>query len=264
MLINHPDVELRWVNSNSNAGNKCATCIKVLWGKPTSSLLLKHLSTTSTCCSAALLMEKAANYRFAFDSRRLRIIDLSTDFRNNDGSHDFVYGLPELNRRTIVNGARHIANPGCFATCIQLALLPLAKNLLLNSVINVTAITGSTGAGVKPSPTSHYSWRNDNVSIYKPFKHQHLAEIKQSLTQLQHSFKSDINFIPMRGCFSRGILASVYLDCPIDLDVLRELYDSYYDDHNFTFVIDRMPDLKDVVNTNKCLLHLVKEDGNCS
>ena len=191
----------------------------------------------------------------------LRIIDLSTDYRQQDGSHDFVYGLPELNRKRIVNGARHIANPGCFATCIQLALLPLAKNLLLNSDIHVHAITGSTGAGVKPGATSHFSWRNDNVSIYKPFRHQHLDEIGQSLSQLQSSFSSKLNFIPVRGCFSRGIFATVYLDCPLELPMVRTLYEEYYDDHNFTFVTDKMPDLKDVVNTNKCLLHLIKEDG---
>lgn len=262
LLINHPDVELRWVNSSSNAGNKVSDVHQGLVGetdlKFTTQTPLDDIDVLFCCTPHGESRKFIDSHSIPED---LRIIDLSADFRNNDGTHDFVYGLPELNRRTIVNGARHIANPGCFATCIQLALLPLAKNLLLNSAINVTAITGSTGAGVKPSPTSHYSWRNDNVSVYKPFKHQHLAEIKQSLTQLQHSFKADINFIPMRGCFSRGILASVYLDCPIDLDVLKELYSSYYNDHNFTFVIDRMPDLKDVVNTNKCLLHLVKEDG---
>jgi len=192
----------------------------------------------------------------------LRIIDLSTDYRHQDGTHDFVYGLPELNRRKIVKeGAKHIANPGCFATCIQLALLPLAKNLLLNSDVHVNAITGSTGAGVKPGPTSHYSWRNDNVSIYKPFKHQHLDEICQSLSQLQNSFKSSIDFIPARGCFSRGIFATAYLDCPVELEEIRKIYDEFYEDHSFTFVVDKMPDLKDVVNTNKCLIHLIKEDG---
>ncbi len=262
LLVNHPDVELRWVNSNSNAGNKVSDIHQGIVGetdlKFTTQTPLDDIDVLFCCTPHGESRKFIESHSMPED---LRIIDLSADFRNNDGTHDFVYGLPELNRRVIVNGARHIANPGCFATCIQLALLPLAKNLLLNSVINVTAITGSTGAGVKPSPTSHYSWRNDNVSVYKPFKHQHLAEIKQSLTQLQNSFKADINFIPMRGCFSRGILASVYLDCPIDIDVLKELYDSYYDDHNFTFVIDRMPDLKDVVNTNKCLLYLVKEGG---
>lgn len=190
----------------------------------------------------------------------LKIIDLSTDYREEDESHDFIYGLPELNRKRIIR-AKHIANPGCFATAIQLALLPLAKNLMLNSSIHVNAITGSTGAGVKPSATSHFSWRNDNISIYKPFKHQHLAEIRQSLSQLQSSFKADINFIPVRGCFSRGIFATIYLECPVELEEIKKLYRTYYDDHNFTFVSDKMPDLKDVVNTNKCILHLSKE-GN--
>ena len=186
---------------------------------------------------------------------------LSTDYRHQDGTHDFVYGLPELNRKAIVRGAKHIANTGRFATAIQLALLPLAKNLLLNKDVHVFAITGSTGAGVKPAPTSHFSWRNDNISIYKPFRHQHLDEIRQSLSQLQNSFASEIDFIPVRGCFSRGIFATLYLDCPVELSEIRRLYDDYYSDHNFTFVTDKMPDLKDVVNTNKCLLHLEKE-GN--
>lgn len=140
-------------------------------------------------------------------------------------------------------------------------MLPLAKNLLLNSDIHVTAITGSTGAGVKPSPTSHYSWRNDNVSVYKPFRHQHLAEIGQTLRSLQASFGSDINFIPVRGAFSRGIFAVMYMDTPVGLDEIRHLYDEYYSDHSFTFVVDKAPDLKDVVNTNKCLVHLDRIDG---
>ena len=190
----------------------------------------------------------------------LRIIDLSQDFRIADDTHDFIYGLPELNRKYIIRG-KHVANPGCFATAIQLALLPLARNLLLNSDIHVNAITGSTGAGVKPSATSHYSWRNDNVSIYKPFTHQHLAEIYQTLHGMQASFNSKVNFIPVRGCFSRGIFATLYMDCPVELSEIKKLYNEYYDDHNFTFVSDRMPDLKDVVNTNKCLLYLTKEDG---
>lgn len=261
LLINHPDVELQWVCSSSNAGNGIGSVHQGLEGE----IDMKFIANAPLDCIDVLFCcTPHGESRKFIESHDipadLRIIDLSTDFRHIDGTHDFVYGLPELNRRIIVNEpTRHVANPGCFATCIQLALLPLAKNLLLNSDIHVTAITGSTGAGVKPSATSHYSWRNDNVSVYKPFKHQHLDEIRQSLEQLQRSFSADINFIPMRGCFSRGIMASVYLDCPVGLDVIRELYDKYYDDHNFTFVIDRMPDLKDVVNTNKCLLHLIKE-----
>ena len=190
----------------------------------------------------------------------VKIIDLSMDYRIESDEHDFVYGLPELNRRRICN-SRHIANPGCFATCIQLAVLPLAKHLMLNTELHVNAITGSTGAGVKPSSTSHFSWRNDNISIYKPFTHQHLAEIGQSLRQLQNSFESNINFIPVRGNFSRGIFATTYIDCKIGLDEIRRIYEEYYNDHSFTFITDKNPDLKQVVNTNKCLLYLQKYDN---
>ena len=262
LLINHPDVEIKWVNSSSNAGNRVDAVHQGLIGEPD----LEFIADTPFddvdvmfCCTPHGETRKFMESHIV--PEELRIIDLSTDYRHQDDSHDFVYGLPELNRKRIVNGTKHIANPGCFATCIQLALLPLAKNLLLNSDIHVHAITGSTGAGVKPGATSHFSWRNDNVSIYKPFKHQHLDEIRQSLSQLQSSFSSKLNFIPVRGCFSRGIFATVYIDCPIELKMVRKLYDEYYADHNFTFVTDKMPDLKDVVNTNKCLLHLIKEDG---
>lgn len=191
--------------------------------------------------------------------QHVKIIDLSMDYRIESPEHDFVYGLPELNRRRIVK-AEHIANPGCFATAIQLAVLPLAKHLMLNSELHVNAITGSTGAGVKPSATSHFSWRNDNISIYKPFTHQHLAEIEQSLTQLQTSFNSTVNFIPVRGNFSRGIYATTYINCKIELDEIKRIYHEYYDDHSFTFIVDKNPDLKQVVNTNKCLLHVTKHN----
>ena len=262
LLLNHPDVSISWIHSTSNAGNLVADIHQGLYGESE----LRFTSETKWdeidvlfCCTP-----HGETRRFMESNtvpEELKIIDLSTDYRIEDGSHDFIYGLPELNRKRVVRGGKHVANPGCFATAIQLALLPLAKNLLLNSDVHVTAITGSTGAGVKPSATSHYSWRNDNISIYKPFRHQHLAEIKQSLKQLQNSFNSEIEFIPVRGCFSRGIFVSAYLDCPVVLDEIRRLYDEYYSDHNFTFVIDRMPDLKDVVNTNKCLLYLEKIDG---
>ena len=139
-----------------------------------------------------------------------------------------------------------------------MGILPLAKHHLLNADVHVHAITGSTGAGVKPSPTSHFSWRNDNISIYKPFTHQHLAEIKQSFRQLQPDFQAEVNFIPVRGNFSRGIFATLYLDCPVELEEVRRLYEEYYDDHHFTFVTDKPLDLKQVVNTNKCLINLQK------
>ena len=262
LLINHPDVQLMWVNSSSNAGNPVASVHQGLIGETdlvfTDQTPFDEINVLFFCTPHGQTRTFLESHSVPDD---LRIIDLSTDYRHQDGTHDFVYGLPELNRKAIVRGAKHIANPGCFATAIQLALLPLAKNLLLNKDVHVFAITGSTGAGVKPAPTSHFSWRNDNISIYKPFRHQHLDEIRQSLSQLQKSFASEIDFIPVRGCFSRGIFATLYLDCPVELSEIRRLYDDYYSDHNFTFVTDKMPDLKDVVNTNKCLLHLEKE-GN--
>lgn len=260
LLLNHPDVELVWVNSTSNAGNAVSSVHQGLVGETdlhfTSETDFEAIDVVFFCTPHGESRKFMESHDIPED---LKIVDLSQDYRIA-GDHDFVYGLPEVNRKHLNRGKR-VANPGCFATAIQLALLPLAKNLLLNSDIHVTAITGSTGAGVKPSASSHFSWRNDNVSIYKPFKHQHLAEIRQTLSTLQHSFNSDINFIPVRGCFSRGIYATVYMDCPVELDEIKKLYEEYYADHNFTFIVDRIPDLKDVVNTNKCLLYLTKENG---
>ncbi|MDR0836287.1 MAG: N-acetyl-gamma-glutamyl-phosphate reductase [Tannerella sp.] len=261
LLINHPDVEIVFVNSSSNAGNKITSVHSGLYGETemlfTSELPLNEIDILFFCTSHG-------DTRKFFETNaipeHLKIIDLSQDFRIKTDEHEFIYGLPELNRRAICK-SRFVANPGCFATCIQLALLPLAKHLILNKEIHINAITGSTGAGVKPSGSSHFSWRNNNISIYKPFEHQHLAEIRQSLVQLQNSFNADIAFIPMRGDFARGIFATSYLDCKIELDEIRKLYEEYYDDHSFTFVIDENPDLKQVVNTNKCLIHLEKH-GN--
>ncbi len=263
LLLNHPDVELKWVHSTSNVGNPVSGVHQGLVGE---TALYFTNETPLDAVDVIFLCTPHGESRKFLELHKdnipddLRIIDLSQDFRIADDTHDFIYGLPELNRKYIIRG-KHVANPGCFATAIQLALLPLARNLLLNSDIHVNAITGSTGAGVKPSATSHYSWRNDNVSIYKPFTHQHLAEIYQTLHGMQASFNSKVNFIPVRGCFSRGIFATLYMDCPVELSEIKKLYNEYYDDHNFTFVSDRMPDLKDVVNTNKCLLYLTKEDG---
>lgn len=262
ILLNHPDVGIAWINSSSNAGNRVDSVHQGLIGEADD---LKFISDTPLenvdvlfFCTPHGETRKWMEENSSRIPEDLRIVDLSADYRIEDGTHEFVYGLPELNRKRIVRGAKYVANPGCFATAIQLALLPLAKNLLLNKEIHVTGITGSTGAGVKPGATTHFSWRNDNVSVYKPFTHQHLAEIKQSLTTLQQSFNSDINFIPLRGGFSRGILATVYLDCQLKLDDIVKLYEDYYDDHNFTFVTAKTPDLKDVVNTNKCILHIDK------
>lgn len=258
LLINHPDVEIVFVNSSSNAGNLITDVHEGLYGETymrfTGELPLDSIDCLFFCTAHGDTKKFMESHTVP---DHVKIIDLSMDYRIESEDHDFVYGLPELNRRRICT-AKHIANPGCFATCIQLGILPLAKHLMLNGDLHVNAITGSTGAGVKPSATSHFSWRNDNISIYKPFTHQHLAEIKQSLKQLQNSFNSEINFIPVRGNFSRGIFATTYLDCKVDLDEIKRIYQSYYEDHSFTFVVDKNPDLKQVVNTNKCLIYLQK------
>lgn len=261
LLINHPDAEIVFIHSNSNAGNKITSVHTGLYGETdlsfTQNMSLNEIDLLFFCTAHGDTKKFLEAHPIP---EHLKIIDLSTDYRIIDPGHDFIYGLPELNRRAICK-SKYVANPGCFATCIQLAVLPLAKHLMLNNELHINAITGSTGAGVKPSETSHFSWRNDNVSVYKPFTHQHLHEIQQSLTQLQQSFQSEIHFLPVRGNFSRGIFTTVYTRCSVELDEIRKIYDAYYDDHSFTFVIDKAPDLKQVVNTNKCLLHLQKH-GN--
>jgi N-acetyl-gamma-glutamyl-phosphate reductase len=258
LLINHPDVEIVFIHSNSNAGNKITDVHTGLFGETnllfTDEIALDDIDLLYFCTAHG-------DTRKFLDSRSipdtLRIIDLSMDYRIADEANQFIYGLPELNREEI-HSAQHIANPGCFATCIQLALLPLAAHAMLNHAIHVHAITGSTGAGVKLAETSHFSWRNDNVSVYKPFTHQHLNEIKQSLTQLQPDMYGEIMFIPVRGNFSRGIFATLYTECYENQEDIVQLYQAYYKNHPFTFVMDKRPDLKQAVNTNKCLLHLQK------
>ena len=258
LLINHPDADIVFVNSTSNAGNKVIDVHSGLYGETdlvfTSELHLDSIDLLFFCTAHGDSRKFMESHTIP---ENVKIIDLSTDYRAESDDHEFVYGLPELNRRRICQ-AKYIANPGCFATAIQLGILPLAKHLMLNGEIHVNAITGSTGAGVKPTSTSHFSWRNDNISIYKPFTHQHLAEITQSLKQLQKSFASDINFLPVRGNFSRGIFTSIYMETKVSLEEIKRLYEEYYDDHSFTFITDKNPDLKQVVNTNKCLIYLQK------
>ena len=191
-------------------------------------------------------------------SKSTKVIDLSADYRLKKNGNEFVYGLPELNRE-IIKDSTQIANPGCFATCIQLSLLPLADQNELNEDIHCTAITGSTGAGRLPSSTTHFSWRSNNASIYKAFTHQHLDEIKQSLHQLQSGFTSELHFIPMRGAFTRGILAASYLRTTMSLREAVDIYRQYYKHHPFVEVIDYALDVKMVVNTNRALLSIQKE-----
>jgi N-acetyl-gamma-glutamyl-phosphate reductase len=261
ILINHPNVEIVFVNSSSNAGNHIANVHSGLIGE-TDLVFTSELPFGSV--DALFLCSAHGDSKKFMDQNNvpasIKIIDLSTDYRQKRDDHDFVYGLPELNREEI-RQATHIANPGCFATAIQVALLPLASAGLLTDEVHVNAITGSTGAGVKPSDTSHFSWRNNNISIYKAFDHQHLGEIGQSLRQLQAGFDKAVNFIPVRGNFARGIYATSYITCAISLAEAKELYKNFYKDAAFTFVVDKNPDMKQVVNTNKAIVYLEKHDG---
>lgn len=261
ILLNHPQVELVFVNSTSNAGNKLTDVHGGLLGETdmyfTDQLPYDKIDVLFFCTAHGDTKKflEANNI-----PEHLKIIDLSTDYRHKSAENKFVYGLPELNKEEIKK-ANYIANPGCFATAIQLGLLPLAKAGFLTTEIHVNAITGSTGAGVKPSATSHFSWRENNVSVYKAFEHQHLKEIRESLVQLQNGFEEEINFIPVRGNFTRGIFVSTYLNYEGSLEDAEKLYHDFYKDSPFTIVTDKNPDLKQVVNTNKCILHLEKH-GN--
>ncbi|WP_277638665.1 N-acetyl-gamma-glutamyl-phosphate reductase [Bacteroides graminisolvens] len=258
LLVNHPEAEIVFVNSSSNAGNRITDVHGGLYGECdlvfTDELPLDKIDVLFFCTAHGDTRKFMESHNIP---ESLKIIDLSMDYRIASSEHNFLYGLPELNRRAICKASR-VANPGCFATCIELGLLPLAKHLMLNSDISVNAITGSTGAGVKPSSTSHFSWRNNNMSIYKAFDHQHIPEIKQSLTQLQNSFNAEIDFIPYRGDFPRGIFATLVVKTKVDLHEITRIYEEYYERDSFVHIVDKNIDLKQVVNTNKCLIHLEK------
>lgn len=256
LLINHPQVELKFVHSTSNAGNKIYDVHSGLFGE--TEILFSDNYNFSDIDVLFLCSAHGASKEFLESNsipEHIKIIDLAQDFR--DETNGFIYGLPEINRNKICN-ANKIANPGCFATAIQLALLPLAANGLLKKDVHVNAITGSTGAGVKPSVTTHFSWRNNNVSVYKAFEHQHLKEITQTLKQLQNGFSEAINFIPVRGDFARGILATSYTKSDLSIDDAKKLYEDFYKNAAFTFVANKNIDLKQVVNTNKCLVYIEK------
>lgn len=261
LLINHPDVCIQYIHSNSNAGQPITKVHSGLVGETnlvfSSEYQFESLDVLFLCVAHGDSKKFLEAHTLP---EALKIVDLSTDFRSKRPDHDFVYGLPELNW-TAIKQAKHIANPGCFATAIQLALLPLASKGLLTSDVHVNAITGSTGAGVKPSTTSHFSWRNDNISVYKPFAHQHLAEIGQSVRQLQPNFNKEIHFIPVRGNFARGIFVSTYTTFEGSIEEAKALFEDFYKDSAFTFMYDENPDMKQVVNTNKALIHLEKH-GN--
>ena len=278
ILVNHPHVEIAFVHSNSNAGNLISDVHTDLLGDTdlrfTDSLKASPTGLGLEAIDVLFLCVGHGDARKFLEanpiSDAIKIIDLSQDFRLKANTNKpsalsfepsaFIYGLPELNKEKIKT-ATNIANPGCFATCLQLALLPLAKAGLLNSEVHISATTGSTGAGQKPGATSHFSWRNNNLSVYKAFEHQHLNEIGESLLQLQPNFAEGLNFIPYRGAFPRGIIASIYTDCDLSLAEAEKLFQDFYADAPFTHVSKANIDLKQVVNTNKCLIHLEKH-GN--
>lgn len=258
ILINHPSVEIAFVLSSSNEGNLVSDVHTDLLGDTHlrfSGELLQDIDVLFLCVGHG----DAKKYLDAHPiDASIRIIDLSQDFRlKAHAGTQWIYGLPELNREAIEN-AQYIANPGCFATCIQLGLLPLAAAGLLKGQVHINATTGSTGAGQSLSPTSHFSWRNNNLSVYKAFDHQHLNEIGETLVQLDPDFDAALNFIPQRGDFARGILASMYTATDLSLEELKKLYEDYYAEHVFTHVSKKNIDLKQVVNTNKALVHVEK------
>lgn len=259
LLINHPYAKIAFVHSESNAGNLISDVHSGLTGETDMRFSDRFdLSSVDTLFLCQGHGQSSAFWAANEMPGHLKVIDLAQDFR--DESNGYVYGLPEINRERIAAATR-VANPGCFATAIQLALLPLAASGRLKGDVHVTAITGSTGAGVKPSATTHFSWRSDNISIYKAFSHQHLAEIRRTITHLQPDFADDINFVPMRGDFARGIFASVYTDCDLSQEEAEQLYRDFYTAAVFTHVSERPIDLKQVVNTNKALVH-VEKHGN--
>jgi len=261
ILLNHPQVNINFVHSKSQAGKPVYSTHSDLVGD--TDLLFTDIMPFDEVQAIFLCSGHNESKKFLAENtipESLIIIDLSTDFR--DQSNGFVYGLPEL-QRDLIKTATKIANPGCFATSIELALLPLANAGVLNDDIHVSAVTGSTGAGQSLSATTHFSWRNNNLSIYKAFTHQHLKEINQSIKTLQPSFGKSVNFIPYRGNFSRGIMANVYTKFAGTIEEAKALYKNYYASHPFTHLSEAAEiDLKQVVNTNKCIIHLEKHDDN--
>ena len=258
LLLNHPEAEIVFANSESNAGNLVADVHEGLYGDTdlrfTDEMPFNDVDVVFFCFghgkSEAFLKEHAI-------PQHVKIIDLAQDFRLAAPGNDYVYGLPEINKDKIAT-AQHVANPGCFATCIQLALLPAASMKIITENVSVNAITGSTGAGQKSSATTQFSWRNNNMSIYKAFTHQHVPEIRQSLTQVQGHLDADIDFIPYRGDFARGIFATAVVRTDKPIEEVIEGYKQFYANAAFTHYVDKAIDMKQVVNTNKALVHCDK------
>lgn len=264
LLLNHPNTAINFVYSTSSAGRFLSEIHQDLVGESDqkfSDQINPNIDVLFLCLGHGNSKAFLENHSF---SKQTKIIDLSHDFRLNTHSifqkKNFLYGLPELNKNEIIK-ANYIANPGCFATAIQLALLPLAAHHLIQNPVHINAVTGATGAGTKPSATTHFTWRDNNFSHYKAFEHQHLGEIKESLHTLQSDFSADLNFIPNRGNFSKGIFATLYLEINEDLEHIKGLYKAFYKNAAFTVISENEIHLKQVVNTNKCLIHLTKHNN---
>jgi N-acetyl-gamma-glutamyl-phosphate reductase len=264
ILMFHPNATLNFVYSTTNAGKPLSIAHHDLMGDIEMNFtdqVNPNVNVVFLCLGHGKSKAFLEQNQFSKDTK---IIDLGNDFRlTKDAEFDgkqFVYGLPELNKAAI-KSANYIANPGCFATAIQLALLPLAKNGLLNEDVHINATTGSTGAGVSPSETTHFSWRNNNMSHYKAFEHQHLGEINQSIQQLQAGYPNELLFVPNRGDFARGIFATLYTNIEESLEDIVAKYEAYYADQPFVTVTTTNINMKQVVQTNKCIISLMKK-GN--
>lgn len=258
LLLNHPDVQLMFITGRGNSGQQIHEVHRGLYGE--TDLVFSDEPELDKIDLLFLITSAEESRQFMETHEipeKLKIIDFSREYRLKAGDDEFIYGLPELNRRAICQ-SRFVANPGSFATCITLGLLPLAKNLMLNDDIYVHAIIGSTGTGHKASSQTTFSWRDNNVSIYKPFVHQHLPEIRESVEQLQSSFKAGLHFVPYRGNFTRGIFCTIMVKNKVAIEELTQLYVEYYAKDSFTHITPDNIDLKQVVNTNKCLIHLEK------
>ncbi len=257
ILLRHSEVNLNFIYSTSQAGKPVSTIHQDLLGETK----LQFSGEVNTEVDVVFLCLGHGNSRkFLTEnefSKKTKIIDLSTDYRMTADDHSFIYGLPELNKKAIMSADR-IANPGCFATAISLAILPLAARGVLEDEVHINAVTGATGAGTSLSETTHFTWRDNNYSAYKAFEHQHLGEIGQSIKFLQPTYSSALNFIPNRGNFSRGIHCTAYTRFHGSLEESKEIFREYYSNAEFTFVVAEELHLKQVVNTNKCLLRLQK------
>ena len=260
VLLNHPQVKIVFANSESNAGNLVSDVHEGLIGetdlKFTSEMPFDKVDVVFFCFGHGKSEQFLREHTIPAN---VKIIDLAQDFRIK-GDHDYIYGLPETHK-TAIETCQHLANPGCFATCIQLAMLPALKNKLIEGDIHVSGVTGSTGAGQKPGATTHFSWRTDNISLYKTFTHQHLLEINQTVQELYPGYQGRVLFIPQRGCFARGIFVTAVAKCNFPIEEVQRLYADYYRDAAFTHFVTTSPDMKQVVNTNKALVYEKKEEN---